>query len=198
MCPQDKCFGEVGGEGDETQQSRLWPRNIEGMNLCSREGTCHKHRPSHVRAGWPLSCMGHETKYEVQNPWKGKSRCCAVFKCWGERAHFHPVGLNQSTECPQVKNRDKPQGHWKLEAPNRRKWLSTNPMKPSGPLCSFIHHVMHTPTELPEMQMGRKVQPIIQKKITKDFGVSMSTSLRQIDKKRDKSGCNKWRTVREN
>jgi len=50
---------------------------------------------------------------------------------------------------------------------------------------------MHTPTELPEMQMGRKVQPIIQKKITKDFGVSMSTSLRQIDKKRDKSGCNK-------
>lgn len=41
---------------------------------------------------------------------------------------------------------------------------------------------MHTPWELPEMQMqmGRKMQPIIQEKITKDSEISMISVLRQI------------------
>lgn len=39
---------------------------------------------------------------------------------------------------------------------------------------------MHTPGELPERQTGRKMQPIIQKKITKDSEISMISVLRQI------------------
>lgn len=167
-CSHRTCALARGRWRGRDRVKQLWPRSTNGMNLCSQERTCHKHRPSRVTAGQRLSCVGRETKYEAQNPWKDKRRCRAIFECGGERAHFRLVGLNQSTKCPQVKNRDTPQGHWKLKAPNRRKGLSTNPMKPSGPLCSFIHHVMHTSRELPEMQMGRKMKLIIQKKITQD------------------------------
>lgn len=74
-------------------QSRLRPHSPEGMNRCSREGTCHKHRPTRVRAGRLLSCMGHELKYVAQNPRKAKHGCCAVFTHWGQRAHLHLAGL---------------------------------------------------------------------------------------------------------